>query len=116
MHTQPDIHMPRGTKSYTAIIEQDGTTAPPVATVLHNNIGNIVWTRGSTGFYIGTLTGAFPVRKTTVFVQQDGDFSSGLFATASALNNANTINLYNYHGDLNAADGMVCYLKIIVYV
>lgn len=54
---------------YTAILNQSGTNAP-VATVLHNTLGfngeTIVWTRLSTGKYLGTLTGKFPENKTIV--------------------------------------------------
>lgn len=49
-------------KVYTATMTQTGTNAPTV-TILHNTIGNIVWTRTAEGNYIGTLTGAFPVGK-----------------------------------------------------
>ncbi len=48
---------------YTALLTQTGTNAP-VATVLENTIGNIVWTRNTVGQYMGTLAGAFPVNKT----------------------------------------------------
>jgi len=49
--------------SYTALLTQSGTSAP-VATVLENTIGNIVWTRYGVGNYKGTLTGAFVENKT----------------------------------------------------
>lgn len=45
-------------KVYTALLNQVGTSNP-VATVLENTIGNIVWTRSSAGEYYGTLAGAF---------------------------------------------------------
>lgn len=43
---------------YVALLTQSGTGAP-VATVLDNEIGSIVWTRAGTGQYAGTLNGAF---------------------------------------------------------
>ena len=52
-----------GYKSYVAIMNQSGTSAP-VATIVKNDIGNIVWTRNSSGIYYGTLSGAFTVNKT----------------------------------------------------
>lgn len=53
-------------KIYNAILTQSGTSAP-VATVLQNTLsGTIVWTRGSGGVYLGTLTGAFTPNKTLV--------------------------------------------------
>jgi hypothetical protein len=52
-------------KIYTALLTQTGIN-PPVATILDNTIGNIVWTRTSPGIYIGTLIGAFPIEKTFI--------------------------------------------------
>ena len=40
----------------------------PVVTVLENTIGNITWTYSTTGVYFGTLTGAFPLEKTALFI------------------------------------------------
>lgn len=45
-------------KIYRAILTQSGTAAPTVV-VLENTVGNIVWTRSSTGIYVGTLYAAF---------------------------------------------------------
>jgi hypothetical protein len=50
-------------KVYRAILNQSGTNAP-VATVLENTIGNIVWSRNSPGTYSATLVGAFQANKT----------------------------------------------------
>lgn len=50
-------------KVYRAILNQTGTSAP-VATVLENTIGSIVWTRSSQGTYLATLNGAFLANKT----------------------------------------------------
>jgi hypothetical protein len=53
-------------KVYRALLTQTGTNAP-VATVVHNSLGGIpVWTRNAAGEYLITLTGAFPVGKTTM--------------------------------------------------
>jgi len=48
---------------YTALLNQTGTD-DPVATVLQNTIGSIVWTRSGQGVYEATLSGAFPLAKT----------------------------------------------------
>jgi len=45
-------------KVYTALLRQDGVSAP-VANILENTIGNIVWSYTNVGTYKGTLTGAF---------------------------------------------------------
>lgn len=50
-------------KTYRAILNQTGTSAP-VATVLENTVGNIVWTRNSPGNYSATLVGTFLANKT----------------------------------------------------
>jgi hypothetical protein len=55
-------------KTYVALLTQDGTAAP-VATVLENTLGGtIVWSYVSTGSYRATLTGAFPILTTTLFM------------------------------------------------
>lgn len=56
-----------GYKVYTALLTQSGTSAP-VATVLENTIGAIVWTYENPGVYFAHLAGAFPVAKTQVFI------------------------------------------------
>jgi len=48
----------KGYKTYSGFLSQTGTGAPTFVSEV-NEIGNIVWTRGSTGIYTGTLTGAF---------------------------------------------------------
>ncbi|QHB38504.1 structural protein [Flavobacterium phage vB_FspM_lotta8-1] len=55
-------------KIYKALITQTGTAAPTVV-ILKNTLGNIVWSRGSTGYYLANLTGAFTA-KTALKVQQ----------------------------------------------
>ena len=54
-------------KVYTALLTQTGTNAP-VATVLENTIGDIVWTRVDVGEYLATLSNAFTIGKTFVQV------------------------------------------------
>lgn len=54
-----------GYKKYVALITQTGTNNP-VATVLENTIGDIVWTRISMGLYAGTSTGSFTQNKTII--------------------------------------------------
>ena len=46
----------------------DLTSSAPVATVLENTIGNIVWSYIGIGVYYGTLSNAFTVNKTSLFV------------------------------------------------
>ncbi|MBK9497759.1 MAG: hypothetical protein IPO08_25255 [Xanthomonadales bacterium] len=64
-----------GYKSYVATLTQAGTAAP-VATVLQNTIGDIVWTRSEAGRYVGTLANAFVASKTVVLTSVGLVFSS----------------------------------------
>jgi hypothetical protein len=54
-------------KVYRALLTQSGPDAP-VATVLENTIGDIVWTRDSEGVYRGTLLDAFTISRTVVLI------------------------------------------------
>jgi len=66
---------------YVALLTQTDTTAP-IATVLENTIGNIVWSYGSVGNYYADLPNAFTVNKTFIIVGPvDSDFSSATFFT-----------------------------------
>lgn len=68
---------------YAALLTQSGTD-DPVAIVLQNTIGAIVWTRSGPGVYVGTLTGAFTVGKVALFITpNDGAFSGGFFYMTS---------------------------------
>ena len=49
-------------KVYSALLTQSGTDAP-IAIVLENTIGEIVWDYDTSGSYIGTLTDAFTNNK-----------------------------------------------------
>ena len=87
-------------KSYIAILNQTGTAAP-VATVLENNIGSIVRTRSSTGFYLGTLTSAFVSDKTVVFVTPANAPNHAIKAFAG---NPNAINIFTADLSGNSID------------
>jgi len=54
-------------KEYYALVSQTGTANITVQ-VVYNTIGNIVWTKANTGFFLGTLAGAFTTNKTFCFV------------------------------------------------
>lgn len=76
-------------KKYVAIINQSGSSAP-VATVLENTIGNIVWSRVATGTYLGTLNGAFPVNKVLILS------SMGVGGPAAEINSARAVDNFVY--------------------
>lgn len=54
-------------KVYTALLTQIDTNAP-IAIVLENTIGDIIWTYDDIGSYKGTLASAFTTNKTFVFI------------------------------------------------
>lgn len=60
-------------KEYVAILNQSGTNAPE-ATIVSNEIGNIVWARTGEGSYTGTLTNGFPLTKTVAFINDTNEF------------------------------------------
>lgn len=81
--------------SYTALLTQSGTDAP-TAIELVNSIGNIIWTRHTTGSYFGTLTDTFPENKcifSAPAINWDGAIDSESFAYLSRASN-DTITLY----------------------
>jgi hypothetical protein len=65
-----------GYKEYVALLTQTGTSAP-VATVLSNTIGAIVWAYAGVGQYTATLIGAFPATKTQLEVTPGTYLSDG---------------------------------------
>lgn len=59
-------------KEYIALLNQSSTDAP-TSTIIKNTLGGTpVWTYDSTGYYILTLEGAFPIEKTIVRVGSEG--------------------------------------------
>jgi hypothetical protein len=114
-------------KVYVAELNNMGAGAvAPVATVIKNTIGDIVWTRTGVGSYVGTLTGAFTEDKT--FLSGQGYSVStlvggtGSWPNAQSLNsnNANTVSVYNYALNItagnNLADNVGMFIEIKVYV
>ena len=63
MSTQITIASKLPYKVYTALVTQN-LDEPPVANILENTLGDIVWTYDSGGIYYGTLNGAFITNKT----------------------------------------------------
>jgi hypothetical protein len=90
-------------KVYTALLTQSGTNAP-TATVLENTLGGtIVWSRTSTGVYLGTLSGAFLLNKVTVF-NTNGTFQQS-FQGGRSSDNAVGVNTTTFSGALT--DGLL---------
>ena len=81
-----------GYKVYKAILKQSGTDAP-VATVLENTVGEVVWSRQSVGSYRATLQGAFPEGK-CIFRINSGTTSA--FSYSLIRNDTDTMALLVY--------------------
>jgi hypothetical protein len=80
-----------GYKSYVALLSQTGTSAP-IAIVLENSIGDIVWTRNSAGIYSGTLLGSFIQDKTWCMITVPTNDYSGSIALGR--HDDNTVRAY----------------------
>ena len=89
---------------YTALLTQSGTDAP-VATILENTIGDIVWERGSAGNYTGTLTNAFIENKTFILATLGGAEIVIISASSSIniirINTNDTTNFIDFDGDMS---------------
>ena len=86
--------LPTYTK-YIALISQTGSAAPTV-NILENTIGQIEWTRHSTGVYRGTLTGAFP-DATKVYVMVNQVYSNNIVIAYIGTANRIVIETTNLH-------------------
>lgn len=74
---------------YTALLTQS-SNSDPVATVLENTIGDIVWGYDSTGTYNATLLNAFPINKTFILMG-NGFAAPGFRGFKMLTGNGNTI-------------------------
>jgi hypothetical protein len=101
-------------QKYVALISQSGT-ADPTITILENTIGNIVWTRSSTGDYLGTLIGAFPQLKTFIVFQ---NFYSGTGSHISFIQRItdDTINIVTKNNTNAFIDNVLDYTTIEIRV
>jgi hypothetical protein len=86
------------------------STSDPTATVLENSLGDIVWTRLSTGLYAGTLTGAFPTADMT-YIMLNGTTDPGL--CSAYWYNTNQIRIETRDTSLDAlSDDLLTYATI----
>jgi hypothetical protein len=66
-------------KVYSALLSQNGTN-DPVATVMQNTLGaNVIWTRTSTGVYLGTCVGLLTVGQTIIFSQGNNSLVNQIY-------------------------------------
>lgn len=73
-------------KEYIALLNQSGENAP-VATIISNTIGEIVWSYEDMGVYQATLTGAFTQDKTYMILGSEVNTSAD-FQTERITNSA----------------------------
>lgn len=66
--TASGVGLPVGTRVYRALLSQTGTDGPVPAVEVNTLGGDPVWSRVLAGKFRATLTGAFPVGKTRVYV------------------------------------------------
>ncbi len=102
-------------KEYVAMLDQTDTNAPVATYVMKNTLGGTpVFSYISDGYYRMTLTGAFPLDKTVVFIgDTNGDSTIRIWADADS---ANYINLTSEQSGVEANDCFAAtYIKIQVY-
>ena len=90
-------------KLYRAKMSQSGSS-DPTAVIMANSFGSIVWTRSSTGLYLGTLASAFPLATTLVFGRTDlaDEGSNTIIGVHATRASDNTIALRSTLWDLGA--------------
>ncbi len=99
--------------TYVAQITQTSTSAPTVTVIYDDFPDPIVWTRGTTGVYNGTLAGAFPTTKTALILNNNNVILENTFDFVRDSNNAVRIRSFNA-GD--AQDGLLnAYIRIEAY-
>jgi hypothetical protein len=99
-------------KIYAGLLNQSGT-ANPTETNIKNSYGSaMIWTRSSTGIYVGTLTGVIPAATGISFVQS---VDTNLFsATINRLNDDSVIiDTRSFAGLLQ--DGCLSDRQFIIY-
>ena len=115
-----------GYKVYTAELSSLGLgTGAPVATIMQNTIGNIVWTRTAEGSYVGTLSGAFTSNKTFLVGQTMsaqtlvGGTGNWPQAQTMVTSSVDEVKIYNFGLNLSAgnqlSDNMRIFLEIRIY-
>jgi len=106
---------PGGTKTYIALLTQEGTGAPTGQPII-NNIGNIIWTRDSTGKYLGTLTEAFPLNRTTLEITQQVQGSQFIISNHEVGEPSDQILINTRASNIDADDQLWRnYIKITIY-
>lgn len=101
-----------GYKVYTAIIEQNGTNAPTVVTLLQNTLsGTPAYSYGGPGGYAITLSGEFTIGRTAVFMESlvtdDSNTVFGFVDASPSSMSANAIALNSYDTTFTLSDDII---------
>lgn len=101
---------------YTALLTQNGTSAP-VATVLQNTLGGaVIWSRISAGDYLGTLASAFPENKTFCLACLSATLANTVIIQADRNNNNNnSVQVISADGTWSNQDSGNFQIEIRVY-
>lgn len=108
-------------KVYTALLTQSGTNAP-IANILENTIGNIVWTYEGNGVtligdYKGTLNGAFLEGKTSVsLTTYADDVSSSYTSTVINFTSEDFIRYNTMGSHLNVGDNSQDNINVLIEI
>ena len=103
----------KGYKTYVAILTQSDEN-DPVATVIQNTIGNIVWSRTGVGDFIGNLSNGFPANKTTINSEIDQFLTTMADTSYTGWIDENTVGIQTFLSS-SIVDGFVAYVWINVY-
>lgn len=101
-------------KIYVALLNQEGVDAP-VATVLQNTIGPIVWSRTGVGRYNATLAGAFTSAKTVLFIGQEGGNGAPILRMFQRVND-NVLRLETYSDFSTIGDDLLSNASVEIRV
>jgi hypothetical protein len=98
-------------KQFVAKISQSGTLPPTVAIISNTLGGTVVWSRMGTGYYRGTLAGAFGTNSAIVFV------TKGLGAGfAFGLAGGDTVDIYSFNGAGALSDDILSGGSLLIQV
>jgi hypothetical protein len=98
-------------KQFVGKISQSGTLAPTVAVISNTLGGTVVWSRVGTGYYRGTLAGAFGTNSAIVFI------TKGLGAGfAFGLAGGDTVDIYSFNSAGTLSDDVLSGGSLLIQV
>jgi len=98
-----------GPAVYRALLTYNGETDLVDVTVLENTLGEVAWTKASTGVFDATLTGGFPLEKTSAILQQNAVKTTIFWVSEDQLR-------VNTFGAFGLANGSLYYTAVEIRV